>query len=251
LPGVDTSPLLGRSPVRCGPFGRRRGSLAFLILGQSNAGNHGEGKFVASQRVFNFNLFDALCYRAADPLLGATGEGGSPWCLVADSLIARGAAHEILLAPVAVGGARVAEWAPGGPYNHRMMYALDALRTVGTALTHVLWHQGEADALDGTTGDVYVARFHQVVESLRSRGVSAPIYAATASYFGVPAGYEQQQQVIRSAQRRLIDPGAGIFPGPDTDSILHRYDDCHMSEAGLRKHAAAWVDALLATAARG
>jgi hypothetical protein len=165
--------------------------------------------------------------------------------MVGDSLIARGAAHEILLVPVAVGGARVAEWAPGGPYNHRMMYALDALQALGTVPTHILWHQGEADALDATTGDVYIARFRQLVESLRARGLSAPIYAATATYFGIPAGYAERQQVIRAAQRSLIDVGAGILPGPDTDLIRDRYDDCHMNEVGLRKHAAAWVDTLL------
>src|SRR4051794_39070279 len=97
LRGVDTSPLLGRSPVKCGPFGRRKKSFTFLILGQSNAGNHGEGKFSAARRVFNFNVFDGLRYPASDPLLGATGEGGSPWCLVADTLIERGIADEILL----------------------------------------------------------------------------------------------------------------------------------------------------------
>src|SRR5579871_1443120 len=131
LSGVDKSPLLGRTPVRCAPFGRRTGSLAFLILGQSNAGNHGSRNFTAGSRVFNFNPFDGLIYKAADPLLGATGEGGSPWCLMSDSLIARRIADEILLASIAVGGATISDWAPGGPYNHRMMYTLDRVQAHG------------------------------------------------------------------------------------------------------------------------
>jgi len=45
-------------------------------MGQSN-GNHGEARHVARQAVFNFNPFDGLCYRACDPLLGATDVPGS------------------------------------------------------------------------------------------------------------------------------------------------------------------------------
>jgi hypothetical protein len=244
LVGVDTSRLLGRSPVEHGPFGTHPGSATFLIIGQSNAGNHGLGATAASAQVYNFNPFDGLCYPAADPLLGATGDGGSPWCLMADSLIAARFADEILLVPLAVGGAAVAEWSLGGPYHHRLTYALDRLGEHGTVPTHVLWHQGEADALYGTSAEAYVGHFQQLVSALRARGIAAPVYVATATYFGIPQGYGPQQQVIRLAQSRLIDPGAGIRNGPDTDLILDRYDACHLDETGLRKHAAAWVEAL-------
>jgi hypothetical protein len=43
-----------------------------LIAGQSNAANHGQGRFTAQNNVFNFNPFDGQLYQAADPLLGAT-----------------------------------------------------------------------------------------------------------------------------------------------------------------------------------
>jgi hypothetical protein len=237
--------LQGRAPIAHGPFGTRPGSAVFLILGQSNAANHGQGKFTAGAGVYNFNVFDGLCYQAADPLLGATGEGGSPWCLMADGLIAAGYADEILLVPLAVGGAAIADWTPGGPYNHRLMYALDRLEVFGTVPTHILWHQGEADALYGTTADAYVDRFGQLIGSLRARGTMAPFHIASAAYFGIPEGYGRQQSVINAAQRSIIDPRAGILPGPDSDRIRDRYDDCHMNETGLRKHAAAWVEALM------
>jgi len=61
-------------------------------------------------------------YRARDPLLGASGDGGSPWCILEDALIADGFAQSILLCPLSVGGATVGEWAPGGTYHHRMIY---------------------------------------------------------------------------------------------------------------------------------
>jgi hypothetical protein len=245
LPGVDSSELEWRRPVSHPPFGVGSGSAVLLILGQSNAANHGQGRFAAGPQVCNFNPFNGRIYPAADPLLGATGGGGSPWCAMSDALIARGFADEILLVPVAVGGSTVADWAPGGPRNHRLMYALDRLAKHGSAPTHILWHQGEADALYGTSGDDYVASFDRFAGSLRACGITGPIYVAIATYFGIPPGHERQQATIAAAQARLIDPAAGILQGPCTDLIRDRYDDCHFDETGLRKHAAAWVEVLM------
>jgi hypothetical protein len=55
-------------------------------------------------------------------------------------------------------------------------------------------------------------------------------------------------EVIRSAQRAVVDLALGIFAGPDTDTIgvADRYDGCHMAQSGLIKHASLWVEALTA-----
>ena len=237
LRGVDSSLVGGRVPAARCEIGA---PAVFLIIGQSNGGNHGETRHSSKEAVFNFNPFDGLCYRASDPLLGATGDLGSPWCLMANALIARGFAKTILLCPMSVGGATVAEWAPGGQYHHRMTYGLTRLRAAGFWPSHVLWHQGEADALLGTGADAYVRSFRRLVASLRSLEIGGPIYAATATYFAVPAGYDAQQAVIRGAQRSLIGMDGAVLAGPDTDLIRDRYDGCHMGSAGLREHARAW-----------
>jgi hypothetical protein len=241
LQGVDSSRVGSRLPVERKQVGH---PAVFLIIGQSNGANHGETCFTAQEASFNFNPFDGFCYRASDPLLGATGEGGTPWCLLADALIRDGFARSILLCPLGVGGATVAEWAPGGPYHHRMTYAIRRLASQGFRPSHVLWHQGEADALYGTNADAYIQRFRALVASLRVLGISAPIFVATASYFAIPEGYESKQAVIREAQRALVDPDNAIFAGPDTDVIRDRYDGCHMGSGGLRDHAYAWKVAL-------
>ena len=245
LHGVDFSDVGMRAPVVPQEI---LNPAVFLICGQSNGANHGETKFAASEAVFNFNLFDGQCYPASDPLLGATGDSGSPWCLFGDTMVAKGFAPAIVLVPVSVGGSTVAEWAPNGTYNRRMSYALDGLRKIGFWPTHVLWHQGEADLLYGTSGEAYVRSFNDLVEFLRALDVTAPIYVAIASYFAVPAGYEASQAIIREAQQSLIDRTRGIFPGPDTDLITDRFDGCHMGTAGLRAHARAW-EAVLDNAA--
>src|SRR5262245_8210113 len=223
LRGVDSSRVGARLPVTHDEI---RDPSVLLIIGQSNGGNHGETKHTARRSVFNFNPFDGLCYRACDPLLGATGDGGSPWCMLGDALIADGFARSILLCPLSVGGATVGDWAPGGIYHHRMIYGIEKLREAGFHPSYVLWHQGEADALHGTSADQYVSAFRALARSLRVL-MFAPIYVATASYFAVPEGYGASQAVIRRAQQSVISPEDAILPGPDTDLIKDRFDGCH------------------------
>ena len=237
LRGVDSSVVGGRMPVDPRMVGD---AAVLLLIGQSNGGNHGDVQHVANRRVFNFNVFDGLCYPARDPLLGATGDGGSPWCILGDALVEAGFASSVLLVPLCVGGATVEQWAPGGGYHHRMTYCLRRLSEAGFWPSHVLWHQGEANALYGTEAAAYCRAFRALVGSLRQLEISAPVYVAIASYFAVPGGYAAQQQVVGGAQRSLVDAEEGIFQGPDTDVIRERYDGCHIGGDGLIAHAQAW-----------
>jgi hypothetical protein len=241
LRGVDSSHIGARFPLRRDHVSE---PWVLLIIGQSNGGNHGETRFAASRAIFNFNLFDGLCYEACDPLLGATGDGGSPWCILGDALVDGGLAKSILLCPLSVGGSTVADWAPGGPYQHRLTYGITRLRQAGFEPSCVFWHQGEADALYGTSEEEYTSAFRNLACSLRDIGVRAPIYVATVSYFAIPEGYSHNQAIIRRAQQSLISPREGILPGPDTDMIRDRFDGCHMGCAGLRQHARMWQDCL-------
>ena len=155
-------------------------------------------------------------------------------------MIADGFAQSILLCSFAVGGSTVAEWAPGGPFHHRLTYGIAALRQAGFEPTYVLWHQGEADALYGTSAEDYSKAFQELVTSLRELGVRVPIYVAIASYFAIPEGYGASQAIIRRAQQSLISPQHAILPGPDTDMIRDRFDGSHMGTGGLREHARLW-----------
>jgi hypothetical protein len=244
LRGVDSSHIGARVAVARDEIGD---PSVLLIIGQSNGGNHGETRSTANRAVFNFNPFDGLCYRACDPLLGATGEGGSPWCILGDALIADGFAQSILLCPLSVGGSTAAEWAPDGTYQHRMKYGIARLRQAGFEPSSVFWHQGEADALYGTSAGDYTTAFQALVGSLRDLGIRPPIYVAIASYFAIPEGYAASQAIIRDAQQSLINAEEGILLGPDTDRITDRFDGCHMGRAGLREHAQMWQTCLRGT----
>jgi carbohydrate esterase-like sialic acid-specific acetylesterase len=125
-----------------------------------------------------------------------------------------------------------------------MTYGIAALQQAGFEPTYVLWHQGEADALYGTSTDHYAVAFRALAKSIRDLDIRAPIYVATASYFAVPEGYDASQSVIRRAQQSLISSEDVILPGPDTDLIRDRFDGCHMGSTGLREHAQMWQTSL-------
>jgi hypothetical protein len=243
IAGVDTSFIGNRRPVSLASIGRN--SVVLLVIGQSNVGNHGSARFISKRPVFNFNPFDSQCYEAADPLLGATGDDGSPLCVLGDLLIENGFAQSIIFCSLAVGGATVASWAPSGSYHQRLIYSLAALKGRGLAPSYVLWHQGEADALYGTKAAAYEEAFRRFANSLRSNSVTGPIFVAGASYFAVPEGFSDQQREIRRAQENILSKRDLVLRGPDTDLIKDRYDGCHFSREGLLKHARAWHDVLV------
>src|SRR4051812_7416200 len=72
---AETAPSRARPPLRERPLTVLPPStFVFLVLGQSNAANHGETRHRADGNVF---AFDGKLYEAEDPLPGATGDGGS------------------------------------------------------------------------------------------------------------------------------------------------------------------------------
>ncbi|MCB1802632.1 MAG: hypothetical protein KDH19_20005 [Geminicoccaceae bacterium] len=231
----------GRLMLECPAAGTDVAVL--LIAGQSNSANHGETRHRPRQGVVNFNWFDGRCYRAEDPLLGATGYGGSIFGRLADRLIESGAYRSVVLVPVGVNASLIERWAPGGDLNPRLHTAIAGLRSRGLDPTHVLWQQGEADAMQGTDYASYSARLGDLIDDMRARHVDAPVFVAVASMCHNPGS-----QAVRAAQRDAANLATGVFPGPNSDlldSLVYRYDGCHFSDAALDELAGWWFEALL------
>jgi hypothetical protein len=236
----------GREEVDCdecaGP-----GCAVMLAFGQSNIANEGdpEARYAARQAVFNFDFLSGRCYRARDPLLGATWDRSNVLTRLGDLLIERGRFARILLVPIAFGGSFVAEWSPGGRHFPRLALAVDRLARAGLAVSHALWHQGEAEAAEGAPELVaaYGRHFRAIVGALRQRGVAAPIYVSQATVCR-----NRPNEALRAVQRSLVDPAAGLRPGPDTDGIGldERWDGCHFGKSGLERAARLWYEALTA-----
>jgi len=234
-----------RAIVACAPL-MGPNTAVLLTLGQSNAGNYGAASYTATQPVVNFNVADGRCYSAMDPLLGATGSGGSPWTRLGDKLVAAAAYDKVVLIPIAVGDSSVIDWASGFA-RARLIAAIAGARAAGLSITHVLWHQGETDAINELRGGDYAGHLRVVVAAIRALGVRAPVFIAQASLCAA----SPRNDDIRAGQHALVAPADGIFAGPDTDSLVGpemRFDGCHFTAHGLDAHADMWLDVLTTAA---
>jgi hypothetical protein len=218
-------------------------SMIALVAGQSNAANHGEAKYAPEAPVFA--LHEGKLFRAADPLPGATGDGGSIWSRLGELLIRARRYDAVVFIARADAGTKIAEWAPGGGRHATLRQGIDEARAAGLTITHMLWQQGESDAEDGTTQSDYVRLFHEMLASIRAAHVDAPVYVAVATHlWGRRHG--RQIAAIQDAQGELVDEAHGIRRGPNIDTLgnRYRYDGGHLSEEGLMRAAQLWLEAL-------
>jgi hypothetical protein len=232
---------------------RHPGLSIIVTFGQSNAANTGEGCYAANGPVYVFNVFDMKFYRAIDPLPGASNSGAAVWGRLGDKLVASGRFPSVLFVPIAVGGSFIREWALGGGYHRRLLFALHRLKMAGLPVDMMLWHQGEADAnLSNISSREYRDLFLSIVDAVRRAGVNAPIYIAVATLCATADHPFENRAQIRLGQKRLVSPWRRILPGPDTDliGVVHRVDGCHFSTSGLERHAQVWFQALTSGRAR-
>ena len=232
----------GKVEVPCPKQTQRTAVL--LIAGQSIAANSAAQRHETRHPDRVLNFMSGRCYVAASPLLGSTGFAGEPWTLMADELIDARAFDRVILAPVAVGGSTVAQWAKSGALNTSMIPLVQDLVT-HYRVTHVLWHQGESDFALKTDPVRYRQEFLSFADTLRANAVDAKIFVSTATRC-LPGWSEPN--AIQAAQHALAAGGPRFEAGVDTDKLLStadRYDDCHMADSGEVKTARAWA-ALLA-----
>lgn len=221
--------------------GDRQRTAVIVVLGQSNAANHGSGRYIAKHRVDNFNIYDGKCYHAADPLLGASADGGNFATRLGDKLIEAGLFDRVILAPIAMGGTTVEQWAGEGMFNRRIVVLIRRLFDSGLTIDFIIWQQGEGNTGAGDIGGrQYRKNLWEVVDTFRKFKVSAPFFVALATFCGGP---HNNAENIRAGQKSAVNAKAGVFLGADTDliGIEHRWDGCHFSETGLEMAASSWL----------
>ncbi|OUO53353.1 hypothetical protein B5F77_06025 [Parabacteroides sp. An277] len=230
------------------PLEKADDSLVLFTFGQSNSANHGQGRY--QPRHTQYNYFEGKLYPASDPLIGATGEGGSVWTRVGDKLVEAGMAKQVTLVPIGVGGVRIGAWAKGDELYGKLVRTVEQMKQDGIKPDYILWHQGETDNILNTSTEEYVRLFETIREVFRSRGIDAPIVIAQVSYHPNCLDEDNgKSETIRQAQKQLADKYEDIYLGPDTDrldKVWQRADGIHFSEPGQELHAEMWRDALKA-----
>jgi hypothetical protein len=139
-------------------------TAVLLVIGQSNAANHqGQRYRGVDSRVVNFA--EGKCYLAESPLLGAEGEYGEPWTLVANKLVMARLYNQVVLIPAGVGSTPIHRWAAGGDLNRMLIDVIDDAKS-RYAITHVLWRQGETDFGMKTLQASYKADFSSLIATV-------------------------------------------------------------------------------------
>lgn len=186
-------------------------------------------------KIDNFSLYDGGTYAATEPLLGCTIKDsthvGNTMLPMADKLITAGWRQRIILVPISYSGSPIAQWAPGGNLNNRLVQICRLLASRGLSVTCFVWRQGEADKIAGTSQATYAAALAQVIATPRALGYNAPWLIGKNTYVtgSVSSG-------IQAAQASVIN-GTDIFTFGDNDSLTgtavnRQADDIHMSYAG-------------------
>ena len=232
-----------RQQVDCAGILSEGQAAVILIIGQSNAANTGPTRYKPRQQVYNYNFMDGKCYIARDPLLGAQGQGGSVWSRLGDMLVSDGQFDRVLLVPFSVGSTTVQNWA-SGELSISMQSAIRDVHAKGIQLTHILWHQGEADRT--TSYESYKSSFLQMADNIRAAGIKAPLFISlgTLCWFG-KNGLANTR--LGDLQIDLVKIRDDVFLGPNTDKydrIRDRHDGCHFSDATMQSVAAEWVNIL-------
>lgn len=215
-------------------------TMVALVFGESNGANEGESPRVAGERVFN--VFNGRIFRAEDPLLGSTGQGGSIWTRLGDELIERELYDDVVFVPIAQGQTNIAQWGPSGGLHRKFIERIREAKSMGLTFTHLLWHQGKSDALSNTTKVAYQEAFRAMLDGIRKEGVTAPMYVTVTTR----CHREGPNQTIQEAQTELVNPLEGVLEGPNMDALglEYRFDGCHFTDEGLQRAALLWVDVL-------
>lgn len=222
----------------CGPVTGR--TAIIVVHGQSNAANFGSARYAAREAVDNFDPETGKCFAAVDPLLGTDGIGGSFATRLGDILIQAGRYDRVILMPIAKGGASLAYL--NGEGLGLTTNGIAKLKAAGLAPTHILFQQGESDAISTTTAAQYVSLLHQIVKRFRAADFDAPFYLSRSA----KCDYKKptNMEAVRAGQLAAIDEALDVRAGPDTDTIGNEgrsADGCHMNGAGTLANAGLWA----------
>jgi hypothetical protein len=244
----DHDPEPGRSKLPWRSLWLDRDCATFLVLGNSSAGNHhGETNRVSEREVYGLDFLRMRCSKAADPLLGASGSGGSIWSRLGDQLIEKGFCRRVLFMPLALAGSEVTDWIPGASRHCRVALALSRLRKELCSpllpFTAVLWHPGHVEKL---SPHAYRLHCSDVVADLRAQGIFAPVFVAVAREKRLATKLVSQEADAGPLELGLVDPSLGVLAGPDLETIGEdmRIRGHRFSGRGLEHAAELWLEVI-------
>jgi len=213
-----------------------------LVVGQSNAANHGSWRAHAPDP--HRSWYAGQAYALRDPLPGCSGIGGSPWARLA-LLDSQKSKQNWLIACAAVGSSSMADWQPGGALFREASENLRQLNAFGLRPDWIVLHQGETDAFVGTDQKTYGRQLRRLVAELHVLAPQALIVLCQTSIHG---RHVLPNPAVRAAQADVWRELPYVWAGVDTDSFpphLRASDGVHFNDRGLQTFAALIRSAML------
>jgi serine/threonine protein kinase len=219
----------------------------FIVAGQGNASNKGEGQLRAQSGLVASFSGDRW-QPAADPMPGVLdgSTGGSVWPAFGDALVQK-LGVPIGIASVAKADSTLEQWKPDGDafkaLTARMKYfGLGGFRAV-------LWHQDEQDAK--TIPLAYANHMSNLITTASQVGGRCAWFVAAASYHDAAA---PKNQNLLDGQKRLWATKVA-YQGPETDGLTgdnraQGGKGLYFSAKGLDAAGHLWADAVAAVLAK-
>jgi len=231
-------PKPGRSGEHGRALGRERGAcpdrsetIVVVTGGQSIAANVVPARYTAGREVAVW--FRGDCFAAADPMLGAAGEGGSLWSLLGDRLSDE-LDRPVLLINGAIGGTQFADWLDArSGYYAALLDRISTARRAGYPPQLVLWHQGETDAAVMRDAAQFEGQVTALMDRLAADLPEARVYLFQATRC-IGKGRDEGVPLVNETLERVAETHARVLPGLDTDALGRdfRWDTCHFNSHG-------------------
>lgn len=219
-------------------------NCVLLIAGQSNVCNSAPTIYTPTNagKVDNFCIYNGATYSAVDPLLGCSTAipAGNFAGRLADKLINANKFDRVILCPVGVDGTAISLWTNNSNLGSRITVGLARLAARGLTPTAILWGQGESD--HGTSQVNYQAALGGIIANSRVSGYAGPWFIAKETWLGGAVDAD-----VQNAQLAIVDHSAGIWAGPNADSLNasnRQGDNTHFNDTGADAYAALCQTAL-------
>lgn len=215
-----------------------------LAIGQSNIASTVNAVYSPTHAAMiqNLNILDGRLYQWAEPMLGASQHsGGGAWLgRFGDKKINAGFCARLIIIPIASDNTTVAQWNDGN-MAWRITQALALVTKLGLTLSHILWMQGEADKVAGTTANAYTSALQAIVTTIRNAGFTCPFVVSQTSWISGATG-----SAVRTGQANAVSAPLNIVLGPDTDTLdgSKRHDNTHFNATGADECATLWAAAI-------
>lgn len=152
--------------------------------------------------------------------------------------------RKVLIVQNARGGSGLKSWQPGG--DGKNSYLDSAIVRCRQAqmfgeLKGICWHQGETDITNGSYGDVYVARFRDMISCLRSRlgvGEEVPVVVGEVGQWNwnKNALFEPDDTLVAQSAVKVEGNPTAYFNDTTLAQLCREVPNCHkVCSDGLRR----------------